>query len=63
MTPELSAAIADLVGAAQNAESGLNQMLEDSRTPYWILVIARRDAKALAEAVRAVEAAMKEMEK
>jgi len=59
MTPELRIALAALIGAAQNADVDLNAVLDDSRAPDWVRTIARRNAHSLAEAVRAVEAAMK----
>ena len=59
MTPELRAAIAALIGAAQNADVTLNTISDDSRTPPAAQRQARADARGLAEAVRAVEAALK----
>ena len=58
MTPELRAAIAALIGAAQNADVELHACIDDPRVPYWVEIVARRNARALAEAVRAVEAAL-----
>ena len=58
ITPELRASLIDLIGALQNADVNLNVILDDSRTPEWIRRLARADARSLAEAVRAVEAAL-----
>ena len=62
MTPELRDSLINLIGALQNADVNLNVILDDSRTPEWIRRLARADARALAEAVRAVEAALKTTE-
>ena len=62
MTPELRVSLIDLIGALQNADVDLNAIVDDSRTPEWIRRLARADARALAEAVRAVEAALKTTE-
>ena len=59
MTPELRAAIAALIGAAQNADVTLNTIGDDSRTPSSTQRQARADAFGLAEAVKAMEAALK----
>ena len=58
MTPELRAAIAALIGAAQNADVTLNTISDDARCPASAQRQARADARGLAEAVRAVEAAL-----
>jgi len=62
ITPELRVSLIDLIGALQNADVDLNAIVDDSRTPEWIRRLARADARALAEAVRAVEAALKTTE-
>ena len=59
MPPKLRAAIAALIGAAQNADVTLNTIGDDSRTPSSAKRQARADALSLAEAVRAVKDALK----
>lgn len=58
MTPELQAAIEQLIGAAQNADVGFNTILDDSRSPDWARRLARPNARALAEAVEKVKHAL-----
>ncbi len=55
MTPQLQAAIKQLVGAAQTADVNLNLIYDDGRTPFWIRRIVQREARALAAAAKLIE--------